>query len=88
MKLLTFLDDENDWFCKLLVLLKFQWNRTQEADGSIPFISTIIGEFGSRPPAVVESLNSGALRGLSRSWGKQRFSAAHAQAPRAEIPRE
>jgi hypothetical protein len=32
---------KNDWFCKLLIRHVFQWNRTQEADGSIPFISTI-----------------------------------------------
>ena len=48
-----------------LILFTSPRNRTQEADGSIPFISTIIEEFGSHPQAVLGSLNSGTLRGVS-----------------------
>ena len=33
---------ENVWSRKLLIILGFDQNRTQEADGSIPFSSTVL----------------------------------------------
>ena len=44
---------KNVWFRKLLILRQFQWNRTQEADGSIPFISTILLSFSSTQGSAV-----------------------------------
>ena len=41
---------ENVWSRKLLIILGFDQNRTQEADGSIPFSSTILFSFTSLTP--------------------------------------